>query len=824
MKKYISLMAFAMMTVFISSLVACEETEEEESQDNPVVPVNPGDYQTVPVTGGTIEKGDIAITFPSATFDQDQKVAVTEVKKGTMAGELEQSLFYQITLPQSSNKPFTVKMKSDKTNDEVGLVVFSYGCITSSGNEIMPAKLVESTYSNGEYTATIPAFDKSNSHENTNIVVGLKRIPDDTASSARKATRANNSVIGKEGNVNWVLTIDYGNMEKYSLNYRTIEAQLPQVNICIKEAIRSIHALGFKVPDGTTLNYYVSSFTSVYDKWVLPGCYGCFFASRVSTEYDAIYLKDVLLLDSDLKEQLKQTIIHETLHNYQSYYYPWSINPYPSGNWNAMFEMGSVWIEKIMNNGEPNGKYQFKDGGIVTTFTNHYRLGIPRSSSDVKELFTGTGRDKASDPYAEMGYAMGPLLHYMISQNYKRGYQDSVVVSLYESHWGKIETAKYCLIDVLDDWYTSTFKEKFFDGTDRINDYYLSLWKGELMSEFGINNLTTDNIMNEKNGVSKISLEGKVYPYGCEGQLVYFNGFKDSLLTDNELVVKQEAEGLKTYLLYTKSSRTYLHPQVATKGDSIVMSGAELEALRKKGYATTSNFFLLTVRENSSLTDTEAIPSKESIELRKTSTDLKMTDVTGLDFKFRIETEDSGKTGESSGSASIYSFDDFTITQKGSTVHLEFTRFKDETDSGGSTYVTRELSFDITGFSSEPFKDYRGLEGRIKIENLTFLEYEKYTYSESSPYEYSIKEIQLGVSTMHHSYSEKGIGRFHFAAQRSTLMGLNWWNLDAFSYKSNSKARGKAAVSHDYKPTGGRDDLISLSLSYDYTGYAGLTE
>ena len=79
-------------------MAACSENNNEENggktTPNPNVPVSNDDWQTVPATGGSIEKGDIVLTFPSGTFGKDTKVAITEVKKGTIGGKFEASLLH----------------------------------------------------------------------------------------------------------------------------------------------------------------------------------------------------------------------------------------------------------------------------------------------------------------------------------------------------------------------------------------------------------------------------------------------------------------------------------------------------------------------------------------------------------------------------------------------------------------------------------------------------------------------------------------------------------------------------------------------------------
>ena len=86
------------------------QTPEQPENPKPDVPVNNGDWQTVPATGGTIQKDDISITFPDGTFTTDAQVAITEVMKGEIGGEYEASPFYQITMPCNAGKPMTIEI------------------------------------------------------------------------------------------------------------------------------------------------------------------------------------------------------------------------------------------------------------------------------------------------------------------------------------------------------------------------------------------------------------------------------------------------------------------------------------------------------------------------------------------------------------------------------------------------------------------------------------------------------------------------------------------------------------------------------------------
>ena len=592
-----------------TTFAACSDSNDPKEPNNPDAPVNTGDDMTVPASGGTITKGDISITFPSGTFDSDTKVTITEVKKGTAIGRCEASPFYQLTLPLKTSKPFTVRMKSNYTDGEAEFVLLTAGYSISYDRDLTNETVLETTYSNGEYTATMPIIEGNDSKENGSVIIGLGRLPDDIIAASRTVTRGIGSVIGLDGNVKWNLSINYGYIDKYSQNYKKLDDALVDVNMHIKEAIKTIHGLGIKMPDGVTINYRLCA---------LKDAYGEYSASKICRSEDCIYLHDGMVLKGQTN-LLKQTIIHETLHNYQTYYLPYYYLPLRmaalKNDQRSMYEIGAIWIEKYANGGKINGDWQLWESGLCKTFNNHFRIGLSQSSNDVKALF---------EDYDLQGYAQAPLLYHMIKRNNSTVVGDTVVANLYGKFMAKISEEGYTLIDVLNEWYYDNYKDHFFDGTDNINNYYLSLWKGELMNDFNFSMFELYMLaeempfdyMNEKK--SKLSLDGKVYPYGCEGLIFKMDRtcFKDSLLNNDEMVIKQEAEGVKTYLLYSNGSKIIQYPKVAVLGDSICIPGAELEALRPKGVFN-NYFFLLTVRENSSLIDKGSIPSKESVEIRE---------------------------------------------------------------------------------------------------------------------------------------------------------------------------------------------------------------
>lgn len=117
-----------MLALCLTAACSDKNEDEPEKPDNPSGPTTPtGDEFTVAATGGTVEKGDIAITFPSGTFTGETKVYVKEVTKGEIRSEDEVSTFCQVTMPAIAGQPIKVKVKSDETDADIILVARMLG-------------------------------------------------------------------------------------------------------------------------------------------------------------------------------------------------------------------------------------------------------------------------------------------------------------------------------------------------------------------------------------------------------------------------------------------------------------------------------------------------------------------------------------------------------------------------------------------------------------------------------------------------------------------------------------------------------------------------
>ena len=128
--------------------------------------------------------------YATGTFSSDVKVAVEALKAGNVGGEYEASSFYQVTLPTRTDKPVTLRMKAGKA-DDVAFVVLSSGFCPSRNRTLDNELYLEAEYSDGEYTATLPAFTDDDSGDYGTITMGLGHMtPPDGEASRSMSTRS----------------------------------------------------------------------------------------------------------------------------------------------------------------------------------------------------------------------------------------------------------------------------------------------------------------------------------------------------------------------------------------------------------------------------------------------------------------------------------------------------------------------------------------------------------------------------------------------------------------------------------------------------------
>ncbi len=621
-------------------MAACSENNNEENggktTPNPNVPVSNDDWQTVPATGGSIEKDDIVLTFPSGTFGKDTKVAITEVKKGTIGGKFEASPFYQVTMPATTAAQVKVKIKCTEAADDIGFVLRTPARATSSLEEVQHDSYCETSRTGGEYTTTLPICDNGEDPGNVSFTIGLGHVPDADAIEAKAMTRALNSAIfsGEYDGVKYKIYIGWGAWCMYDgttlgdLKYKFT----PKLKECIEETIKQIHALGFRLNgSGRTIPFYYTT-TENWGEHVQDGLNNNIWTCL---ELSVPKIKNAGYVVTD---ELKQTLLHETFHYYQSDYDPryFSYNKASDGydEMIIMYEMGAVWIEKFLNNGLLNTEFQFRQGIGCTIDRNNnvLRLGASRKENDSKAMIID--KECKGKEVQHQGYAMAPMLYYLASHYCK----DADVVELYSKYWRKKEASS--TVESLARWFEAKNGYNFFENIEQIDSYYLALFKDKILKNFFMyyKMEIKDNAMIFNNMPDKFTKEGKVFPSGCEASLVKIKGFKDKDISDYEVVIKQECEDVHTYLLYADLKNSVKQaPGKAIGKDSIVVAGSTFANMKNSKNEIEAYLVVLTTNSYNSQYSTGTEPTRTIVELRKRDEYKKELKVTPDSLLFEAE-------------------------------------------------------------------------------------------------------------------------------------------------------------------------------------------
>lgn len=626
----------------LSGLTACSSTEdsaEDSSKPKPEVPVNDDDWQTVPATGGTITKDSISITFPSGTFSEETKVAITEIQKGNIGGEYEASKFYQIALPSNASKTMAVKMKSSDKNDDISFVMNSPGFCISSCEDKTIETLLETNYSNGEYSASIPAFDQTNSVEDiVYLTIGLGHMISYNSNNASRTRGLFDEVLheGKVKNVSYKIYFPWSTL-CFTGKTTLVKAEMKahNINTYVQQALTKIFDLGFTI---TGDRYLPIVLDRDKDRW------GGFSNSKVSKTASELSLSIDKMIDNKIEERdIKCTVVHELFHFFQSEFdtrcqFEKGRFQFDGGGEDLeMAEMGAVWSEHLLNDGQLNAKWLLEDV-LLGVFQDLMGLTntVERWNAENWVILSIKDIDiikfKQLGPrYQNQGYSLAPLLYYLCSTKEMEAFNfDTKSVEELYDQWSthfSIRNQTISTIDLLNNWAKNSHDSDFFFG-DQIDDYYLKLLNGELVKGIDIfryyDALTLKDLRKAKKDkfidqpFDKIHFEGEIYPFGYAFRAIQLNGLKDESLKNKKLVIKQEKEIMQTYLLTAnRTDQKYERiGTVATGQDSIVVSGDKLESYRKADGTFDQYFFFVTTRTSNATSDTGTKPWKVTVELQ----------------------------------------------------------------------------------------------------------------------------------------------------------------------------------------------------------------
>lgn len=767
------LLSAAIMTI---GLTACSGSDDKV--DEPLKPdtkITDSDWQNIPVDGGTIEKGDITIQFPSGTFSSDTKVAVSEVKKGQIFGEDEVSKFYQVTMPLSIAKSLSVKIKCEEKGNDINAVVHVPSRAISENREFYCDMTLESSYSNGTYTMNIPVSDSNESTDNVSFSLGIAKMA--RVTDKISSTRAEQKV----DNIKW--HIDVRNIFFYYDYYENIN----KISEHIREALTTLKSLGFKPRGNRDIPIIIGPMQED----------GTFNQNKVFDAWSSVSINDQQFLKNykDNESKLKRTLIHELMHFYQAEYDPrfTYIKAITGGDESILYESVAVWAEKLNDGGAPS-----------SDFIAQYLPTFIRGMDDLK----GVWNNKIN--YAHHGYGAASLIEYLTTKRSSEGFNKNSVVEIFEM-WKKETTFLGTAfpgtsLDYLKYW-ADKHHSKFFVG-DNYDDFVLKLMTGEVLPGVTPNNLYSQTDAGKLTIDGKLEFKGKCYPYGAfinKVQTTFGDEYNaKGSLKNKQLVIDQKEDDAQTYVVALNKNGTKLIEGKATKDSPLIISGETLESLRVGDNYTVYFYPASTNRSNQT-----TVNSNITVELKEQ--DFAITKITEIEFNSNLKMRDVETGKEVKYSKTLSKFDKCTIKQNGSTIHVECS-FDEHEDYGKSGYniTTRSLSFDIVGFTEDTYGDKYG---RIfcNVKNLKCSDYWKRDYGDNMV-SYSIWEYEWEISNMNPQYGSD-IGYLTFGGEWSH----GFFTLDKFSYKETSKDWNKPERSHTYSIIEDGDNIIALKIEYEYT-------
>lgn len=581
----------AMMAIV---MIACGS---EEKIDEPLAPdtkIVDDDWQTIPASGGTIEKDDITIEFPNGTFSKDTKVAVSEVSKGQICGDKEVSKFYQITMPVSTAKSFTIKIKCEEKGEDMNAVVHSPGLEVSEKRQCYHNLTVESSYTNGEYTVNIPVFTNGQTDETASFSIGIAHML--RIGIGYAGTRGWEQYIKQVGNAQWHFDdVD----KKYHDNLMKISAD-------VKRALENIQNLGFELSEWRDIPIHFEDLkTRGENPEPLSGAFtqDNFLDSWSSITIHTDILKNYENHLTDDQINSKRTPIHELLHYYQADLDPRVplIKAKTRGEENLLYESAAVWIEKFNDDGTPSEE-----------FVRKYLEEFVRGLNNAKELNNGN--------YARHGYGMSALLEYITTKRTHEKFDKNSVSELYKQWKDDANSTKTAFNKTafvyLKNWVESDkHKSDLFKGWN-YDDFLLKLMKGEVLSGYNISKYNcTKNITRELTDMGEVSISEQCYPYGClpmhctiDGEIFNEKGF----FNNKQLVIEQKGIGVQTYVLYYVNKKVMQFKGEALRDSPIIIDGKTLESFRKND---NERYFFLFYPMSTTYTNEKPLSSEVVVRL-----------------------------------------------------------------------------------------------------------------------------------------------------------------------------------------------------------------
>lgn len=589
-KQYGWMLRLLSVVFLLAGLTACGSSEgsvdeKEPEKPKPEVPVADGDWQVVPATGGTITKDDITISFPSGTFSEDTKVAVTETKADKNA----RSKFYQVTLPEiGTNKDFTIKLKCEGSIDNVYARVKTPGYSKHTGKTADMYMLLEPTKVNDELNFSIPEA-KTDGKEKPFLTIGLL-----------ERGYLHNNARTRSLIPYWINTdCDLDSLTKHWDRYQSI---IKIAERCLPTCYQILEdTLHFKFPEGQGQIEY--TFTTNRDNH--EGSWGVFTPCWYFPSWSCVYLNEGRFLEylnapnNDMLNALKSTLLHESLHAYTYFSYDprygFDVNysGYYGDDWAQFDEAVGCWVEKFI--------------GAKTTSEN---------TIENQYLFFHEFRphERNATTCRDHGYGMATFVEFIarkignlgivgIFKEWKRLGSMPVTVPFFETIKAFLRDNNVAFFD------TKSFYDYAFSVMNNKFDPLINIEK-----TISLKDITDNGYVDLKD--KTLALQDNVYNYGVLVQKVRVPADFQKMYADSTLVISQNEKGVLTRVYYQESNDL---KEIGQSEIGKPMSISVKELCKKFGFdikdAKIKPIYLATTRvENKD--DYSGLPSDITIEIQ----------------------------------------------------------------------------------------------------------------------------------------------------------------------------------------------------------------
>lgn len=496
-----------MSIVIMAGLTACEEN----STSNPETPIEESDWNTIPTTGGVIEKGDITIVFPSGTFSEEARVAVTEVPANNVVGAEACSKFYHVILPATgTDKNFTISIKKEGTEGDVDMVAKMPGWNSHTGT-FSDSSFYLDTYSSGEEVATSIPIMSSDGKEQPYFTIGLVE-GHSTDNEEYVRTRASNKY---QFEFKW----DYSIYGKYK-GTGYLKSMENILYVRIPKAFEVLENLKFELPS-TKIKYVYKDLGETWGNWVTSKWSNIGYVELNAKRF-LNYAKDSK--NENLAGDIDKTLIHETSHAIQAICYDtrWfkfkqNIQEHFGDEWAMVSEAIGSWSEKFAG-----------DKHLGDNSTRH--AGSTNVKAFMREFIPHYW---SGSTYQHHGYGMSVFIEYLST---KTG--NDKIAELY-----KYQKDGLSWLDALKKFMT-THGIIFF--TD--NDYYTfasKVLKSELESEIKEGDISDDFDIDKD---EEVAVKDTAFNYGVHVKHLDFRTQLLKNISKKSICLTENEKGTKTYI------------------------------------------------------------------------------------------------------------------------------------------------------------------------------------------------------------------------------------------------------------------------------------